>query len=280
MHLSAATLWIGGLLSLALLPMFIVPARRVGKKLAAITREGMDLNAGMNTQMTERFNVSGAMLVKLFGRPDRERDEFASRADRVRRIGVRSAMYSRTFVIALTLVGALGTAAVYWIGGHLVVSGSISDGTLVALSLLVARIYTPLTSLTNARVDVMSALVSNVCGSSFWPGTLCTLVPAGTTALAGEPSAVSTPKARYALAATPGQEVTYTAAPPGSGLRMALDRDLDGELDGGGALLPPAGPQEANADPAGCGCGAAGGGDALLAGWLAAVLLRRGRSRP
>jgi len=156
----AALEWRLTIVALVLLPMFIIPARRVGRKLAAITREGMDLNAGMNTQMTERFNVSGAMLVKLFGNPNRERDEFANRAGRVREIGVRSAMYSRTFVIALTLVGALGTAAVYWIGGHLVVSGSISDGTLVALSLLVVRIYTPLTSLTNARVDVMSALVS------------------------------------------------------------------------------------------------------------------------
>jgi ATP-binding cassette subfamily B protein len=152
--------WRLTLLALVLLPLFIVPARRVGRRLATITREGMNLNASMNTQMTERFNVSGALLVKLFGRADAERREFSERADRVRAIGVRSAMYSRVFLIALTLVGALGTAAVYWIGGHLVVSGTITDGTLVALSLLVASIYTPLTSLTNARVDVMSALVS------------------------------------------------------------------------------------------------------------------------
>jgi ATP-binding cassette subfamily B protein len=152
--------WRLTIVALVLLPLFIVPARRVGGRLAAITREGMDLNAQMNTQMTERFNVSGALLVKLFGRSDDERDEFSGRAARVRRVGVRSAMYSQVFLIALTLVGALGTAAAYWIGGHQVIDGNMSPGTLVALSLLVARIYTPLTSLTNARVDVMSAMVS------------------------------------------------------------------------------------------------------------------------
>jgi ATP-binding cassette subfamily B protein len=152
--------WRLTLVALVLLPLFIIPARRVGGRLAKITREGMDLNAEMNTQMTERLNVSGAMLVKLFGRPDRELDEFSGRAARVRRIGVKSAMYSQVFLIALTLVGALGTAAVYWIGGHLVLDGNMSPGTLVALSLLVTRIYMPLTSLTNARVDVMSAMVS------------------------------------------------------------------------------------------------------------------------
>lgn len=152
--------WRLTLLSLVLLPVFILPARRVGRKLQDITREGMNLNAAMNTQMTERFNVSGALLVKLFGRPNDERDEFSSRADRVRAIGIRSAMYSRAFFIALTLVGAVGTAAVYWIGGQLVISNSISLGTLSALGLMVARIYMPLTSLTNARVDIMTALVS------------------------------------------------------------------------------------------------------------------------
>jgi ATP-binding cassette subfamily B protein len=152
--------WRLTIVALVLLPLFIIPARRVGGRLAAITREGMDLNAQMNTQMTERFNVSGALLVKLFGRADDERDEFAGRAAKVRRVGIRSAMYSQVFLIALTLVGALGTAAAYWIGGHQVIDGNMSPGTLVALSLLVARIYTPLTSLTNARVDVMSAMVS------------------------------------------------------------------------------------------------------------------------
>ena len=152
--------WRLTVIAVVLLPLFVLPARRVGKNLSLITRQGMDLNAAMNTQMTERFNVSGALVVKLFGRHRRERDEFASRADKVRAIGVRSAMYSRTFLTALSLVGAVGTAAVYWIGGRLAVDGSITVGTLTALSLLVVRIYMPLTSLTSARVDVMSALVS------------------------------------------------------------------------------------------------------------------------
>jgi ATP-binding cassette subfamily B protein len=152
--------WRLTLVALVLLPLFVVPARRVGGRLAAITREGMDLNAQMNTQMTERFNVSGALLVKLFGRADAELGDFSARAGRVRGVGVKSAMYSQVFLIALTLVGALGTAAVYWIGGHLVLDGNMSPGTLVALSLLGTRNYTPLTSLTNARVDVMSAMVS------------------------------------------------------------------------------------------------------------------------
>ena len=152
--------WQLTLLALVLLPLFLLPARRVGARLQTITRESMNHNAAMNTQMTERFNVAGALLVKLFGRPTSELDEFSGRADRVRAIGVRSAMYSRVVVIALTLVGAVGTAAVYWIGGQLAISGSLTTGTLAAMGILVARIYMPLTSLTNARIDVMSALVS------------------------------------------------------------------------------------------------------------------------
>ncbi|CAN5398373.1 ABC transporter ATP-binding protein [soil metagenome] len=147
-------------LSLLLLPVFLLPAKRVGRRLAGITREGFDLNASMNTTMTERFGVSGALLVKLFGQHDRERDGFSDRAARVRDIGVRSAMYSRTFVVALTMVGAVGTAVIYLIGGRLVISGSITTGTLVALGVFVAQIYAPLTSLTNARVDLMTAFVS------------------------------------------------------------------------------------------------------------------------
>ena len=114
----------------------------------------------MNTQMSERFNVSGALLVKLFGRHDREIDAFAQRARGVRDTGIRSAMYGRVFFVALGLVGALGAAAVYGIGAHLAVSGSLSAGTLVALATLVARMYQPLTGLTNARVDLMTAFVS------------------------------------------------------------------------------------------------------------------------
>jgi ATP-binding cassette, subfamily B, bacterial len=152
--------WQLTLLALVLLPVFLLPARRIGARLQTITRESMNHNAAMNTQMTERFNVSGALLVKLFGRPRSELDEFSSRADRVRAIGVTSAVYSRTVMVALTLVGAVGTAAIYWIGGQLAISGSLTTGTLAAMGILVARIYMPLTSLTNARIDVMSALVS------------------------------------------------------------------------------------------------------------------------
>ncbi len=152
--------WRLTLLSLALLPLFIVPAKRVGTRLQAITREGMNLNAEMNTTMTERFNVAGALLVKLFGRHDDEVREFSGRAGRVRDIGVLSAMYGRVFMIALGLVGAVGTAAVYLVGGRLVVSGAITIGTMVALGSFIARIYGPLTSLTNARVDLMTAFVS------------------------------------------------------------------------------------------------------------------------
>ena len=152
--------WRLTLLAVAILPVFVLPARRVGRGLQAITREGMNLNASMNNTMTERFNVAGALLVKLFGRHDDEAADFSDRAGRVRDIGVRSAMYSQVFLIALTLVGAVGTAIVYWLGGHLAIDGTLSAGTLVALGLYTVRIYVPLTSLSNARVDVMSAFVS------------------------------------------------------------------------------------------------------------------------
>ena len=131
-----------------------------GRRLAGITREGFNVNAEMNATMTERFGVSGALLVKLFGRHDLEAQGFSARAGRVRDIGVQSAMYSRTFMTALTLVGAVGTAVIYLVGGRLVISGTISTGTLVALGVLVTQIYSPLTSLTNARVDLMTAFVS------------------------------------------------------------------------------------------------------------------------
>jgi ATP-binding cassette subfamily B protein len=152
--------WRLTLLSLVILPFFLIPSRRVGVRMAAITRESMDLNASMNTTMTERFNVSGAMLVKLFGQPRVEADDFSSRAARVRDIGIRSAMLARVFMVSMTLVGALGTAAIYWIGGRMVINETISIGDLAALSLLVVRVYLPLTALSNARVDVTSALVS------------------------------------------------------------------------------------------------------------------------
>ena len=152
--------WRLTLMAVVLLPLFILPTKRVGRKLQALTRESMDLNAGMNTTMNERLNVSGALLVKLFGRHDDERDQFSDRAGRVAEIGVRSAMYGRTFFIALTLVGAVGTAMIYWVGSQLAISQTITIGTLSAMGLYVARIYAPLTGLTNARVDIMTALVS------------------------------------------------------------------------------------------------------------------------
>ncbi|MEY2447987.1 MAG: hypothetical protein QOH79_1463 [Acidimicrobiaceae bacterium] len=152
--------WRMTLVTLVLLPLFLLPAKRIGRQLQTITRESMNLNAEMNTTMTERFNVAGALLVKLFGRHQEEASDFSRRAGRVRDIGVRSAMYGRVFFIALTLVGAVGTAAVYLIGGQLVISGAITLGTMVALATYVAQIYGPLTALTNARVDIMTALVS------------------------------------------------------------------------------------------------------------------------
>ena len=152
--------WRLTLISLVVLPLFIVPAKRVGLRLGAIAREQMELNAQMNTQMSERFNVSGAMLVKLFGSKVREGDSFSTSAAGVRDTGVRSAIYGRVFFVALGLVGALGAAAVYGIGAHLVLDGALTAGTLVAMATLVQRIYQPLTGLTNARIEVMTAFVS------------------------------------------------------------------------------------------------------------------------
>ena len=149
--------WRLTLLALIVLPLFIIPAKRVGRRLQAITREQMNLNAEMNTQMTERFNVAGALLVKLFGRSDDEhRELLRPGAPQVRDIGVRSAMYGRVFFVALGLVGAVGAAVVYGVGGQLVISGTHHVGTLVALAAYVSRIYQPLTGLTNARVDLMT----------------------------------------------------------------------------------------------------------------------------
>ncbi len=152
--------WRLPLLALALLPFFLLPTKRVGRVLQGLTREQMDHNAAMNTTMTERLNVAGAMVVKLFGRHDDERDGFGARAGAVRDLGIRSAMYGRAFTIGLTVVGALGTAVIYWVGGRLAIGGSISVGTVVAMGLYVTRIYLPLTGLTNARVDIMTAMVS------------------------------------------------------------------------------------------------------------------------
>lgn len=152
--------WRLTLLTLIVLPLFVVPARRVGKRLQGISREQMGHNAAMNTQMTERFNVSGAMLVKLFGSGDRERSSFEGRAAGVRDTGIQAAIVGRVFFVALGLVAAIGTAAIYGIGAIMVVDGDIEAGTLVALAALVTRVYQPLTGLTNARVDLMTSMVS------------------------------------------------------------------------------------------------------------------------
>jgi ABC-type multidrug transport system fused ATPase/permease subunit len=152
--------WQVTLLALVLLPIFILPARRMGRTIAALQRESADLNAAMTGQMTERFSAGGATLVKLFGRPGAEADEFGDRADRVRAIGVRTAMANRVFMTSLTLVSSLAQAMVYGVGGWLAITGRIDAGTVVSLALLLTRIYGPLTQLANARVDVMSALVS------------------------------------------------------------------------------------------------------------------------
>jgi ATP-binding cassette subfamily B protein len=152
--------WQVTLIALVLLPIFIFPAKWVGRRLQKISREQMQLDAEMGSLMTERFNVAGAMLAKLYGRPEEESAMFAARAARVRDIGVVSGMYGRVFFTALTLVAALATAMVYGVGGALVVNGSFQLGTLVALATLLTRMYGPLTALSNVHVDVMTALVS------------------------------------------------------------------------------------------------------------------------
>ena len=152
--------WRLTLLTLVVLPFFIWPARRMGPRMQELTREGMQLNAEMNNLTVERFNVAGALVAKLFGRPGRDRDAFSERAAGVRDIGVRTALYSRILFVALALVAAVGTAVVYFVGGNLAISGTISAGTVAAFALYVAQIYSPLAQLTNSRVDVLTALVS------------------------------------------------------------------------------------------------------------------------
>jgi ATP-binding cassette, subfamily B, bacterial len=152
--------WKLTILTLAILPAFIFPARRLGPRLQAITRQAMQYNAEMNNLTAERFNVAGALVAKLFGRPGDDHDEFERRARGVRDIGVRSAMYGRVLFVALGLVAAVGTAVVYLIGGNLAVSGALTVGTVGAFVLYVGQIYQPLVQLTNARVEVLTTLVS------------------------------------------------------------------------------------------------------------------------
>ncbi len=153
--------WRVTLLAIALLPLFIVPARIVGRRLQDLARRSMALNADMNSTMTERFNVSGALLVKLFGRIDDEVDTFHDRAEQVATIGVRTAMHGRALFAALGLIGSLATALVYLVGGRVVITDpEVQVGTVVALGLYVTQLYGPLAQLSNARVDLMTALVS------------------------------------------------------------------------------------------------------------------------
>jgi ATP-binding cassette, subfamily B, bacterial len=152
--------WQITLVSLVLLPAFLIPTKWVGRKLQALTRDSFDLNAAMSSRMTERFNVSGAMLVALYGEPGQENENFRSRARRVADIGISMAMLNRIFFIALTSVAAVATAFAYGIGGHLALSGAVTVGTLLAITALLARLYGPLTALSNVRIDVMTALVS------------------------------------------------------------------------------------------------------------------------
>jgi len=152
--------WQITIVSLLLLPLFLVPTKWVGKKLQSLTRDSFNLNAEMSSTMTERFNVSGAMLVSLYGRQSDEKSYFRSRARKVADIGIEIALLNRIFFIALTSIAAVATAIAYGIGGHLAIDGAITVGTLLAITALLARLYGPLTALSNVRIDVMTALVS------------------------------------------------------------------------------------------------------------------------
>jgi ATP-binding cassette subfamily B protein len=152
--------WQITLFSLALLPLFLLPTKWVGRKIQSLTRESFEVNAQMSSTMTERFNVSGALLVALYGKPSSEKEFFRSRARKVADIGIQLALLNRLFFIALTSVAAIATAFAYGIGGHLAISGTITVGTMIAITALLARLYGPLTALSNIRIDVMTALVS------------------------------------------------------------------------------------------------------------------------
>jgi ATP-binding cassette, subfamily B, bacterial len=152
--------WLVSLIALVMIPLFIYPARRLGRRLQRLSRESMQLNAEMGSTMTERFNVAGAMLAKLYGRPRDESAQFAAKAHKVREIGITRDMYGSVFMIAITLLTALFTAVVYGVGGTLVIRGAFQFGTLVALSQLLVRVYGPIGSLSNVQIQVMTALVS------------------------------------------------------------------------------------------------------------------------
>jgi ATP-binding cassette subfamily B protein len=197
--------WLVSLIALAMIPLFILPARLVGRRMQRLTRESMQLNAEMGSTMTERFNVAGAMLVKLFGRPREETDTFSLRAGRVRDIGVVTAMYGQVFFVALTLLASLVTAVVYGLGGILVINGTFQIGTLVALTTLLGRVYGPITSLSNVQISVMTALVS--FDRVFEVLDLKPLI-------ADKPGAVTLPRAAEPRSAKPGSAGTAAAGAP------------------------------------------------------------------
>jgi ATP-binding cassette subfamily B protein len=197
--------WLVSVIALAMIPLFILPARLVGRRMQRLTRESMQLNAEMSSTMTERFNVAGAMLVKLFGRPREETDAFSLRAGRVRDIGVVTAMYGQVFFVALTLLASLVTAVVYGLGGTLVINGTFQIGTLVALTTLLGRVYGPITSLSNVQISVMTALVS--FDRVFEVLDLKPLI-------ADKPGAVSLPRTAEARSAEPGRAGTAAAEAP------------------------------------------------------------------
>jgi ATP-binding cassette, subfamily B, bacterial len=152
--------WQITVVSLLLLPAFLLPTKWVGKRIQALTRDAFNLNATMSSTMTERFNVSGALLVALYGKPKKEETFFRTRARKVADIGIQTAMLNRVFFVGITSVAAIATAFAYGIGGHLAISGTLTVGTLLAITALLARLYGPLTALSNVRIDVMTALVS------------------------------------------------------------------------------------------------------------------------
>ena len=152
--------WQITIISLLLLPVFLLPTKWVGKRIQALTRDAFNLNATMSSTMTERFNVSGALLVSLYGKPDKEEKFFRSRARKVADIGIQTAMLNRIFFVGITSVAAVATAFAYGIGGHLAINQEITVGTLLAITALLARLYGPLTALSNVRIDVMTALVA------------------------------------------------------------------------------------------------------------------------
>jgi ATP-binding cassette subfamily B protein len=152
--------WQITVVSLLLLPLFLLPTKWVGKQIQSLTRDAFNLNATMSSTMTERFNVSGALLVNLYGKPDKEEKFFRSRARKVADIGIQTAMLNRVFFVGITSVASVATAFAYGIGGHLAINGAISVGTLLAITALLIRLYGPLTALSNVRIDVMTSLVS------------------------------------------------------------------------------------------------------------------------